>query len=116
MPGAAAATLSLQRWTLNSGGCGAGPVSVTGVAKFSIERTSDAIVVTEEFRGSGDGFDVVVTGQVEYSREQQSYDIPTSGQWQGSRTFTSSGVDRVSTSDGMTPTRANVVKLASNCG
>jgi TIR domain len=116
-PTGAAKALSFQKWTLNSGGCGAGPVTVTGTARFSIEKTSDAIVVTEEFRGSGSGFDVVVTGQVEFSREQPSYDIPTSGQWTGStRTFKTAGTDRVSTSDGITPKGANVVMFKSLCG
>ena len=116
-PTGAAKALSFQKWTLNSGGCGAGPVTVTGTARFSIEKTSDAIVVTEEFRGSGGGFDVVVTGQVEFSREQPSYDIPTSGQWTGStKTFKTAGTDRVSTSDGITPKGANVVAFKSLCG
>ena len=109
--------LSFQKWTLNSGGCGAGPVTVTGTARFSIEKTSDAIVVTEEFRGSGSGFDVVVTGQVEFGREQTSYDIPTSGVWTSSaRTFKTAGTDRVNTGDGVTPTGASVVKFQSLCG
>lgn len=115
---AAAKVLSFQKWTLNSGGCGAGALTVTGIARFSIEKTSDAIVVTEEFRGSGGGFDVVVTGQVEFGQEQPSYEIPTAGQWTGaSKTFKSSGLDRVTTSgDGLTPRSANVVKLQSLCG
>jgi hypothetical protein len=109
--------LSFQKWTLNSGGCGAGPVTVTGTARFSIEKTSDAIVVTEEFRGSGSGFDVVVTGQVEFSREQPIYDIPTSGKWTSStRQFETAGADRVSTNDGITPKGANVVTFRSVCG
>lgn len=116
-PTGAARVLNFQKWTLNAGGCGAGPVTVTGTARFSVEKTSDAIVVTEEFRGSGGGFDVVVTGQVEFSREQTSYDIPTSGQWTGSaRTFKTAGTDRVTTPDGITPKGASVVKFLSLCG
>ena len=116
-PTGAARVLSFQKWTLNSGGCGAGPVTVIGTARFSIEKTSDAIVVTEEFRGSGGGFEVVVSGQVEFSREQTSYDIPTAGQWTGSaKTFKTTGTDRVTTSDGVTPKGASVVKFASLCG
>jgi hypothetical protein len=115
-PSKAAKVLTLQRWTLNSSGCGAGPVSVTGSATFSIEKTSDALIVTEQFRGSGNGFEVVVSGQVEFAQEQPSYDIPTSGQWtSATRTYTSTGIDRV-TGDGLTPRGASVVKLQSVCG
>jgi hypothetical protein len=115
---AGARTLGFQKWTLNSGGCGAGALTVTGTARFSIEKTSDAVVVTEEFRGSGGGFEVLVSGQVEFSQEQASYEIPTSGQWTGpGRSFKSTGLDRVTTSgDGLTPRSANVVKLQSLCG
>lgn len=112
----AARVLSFQKWTLNSGGCGAGPVTVSGVARFSVEKTSDAIVVTEEFRGSGRGYDVVVSGQVEFRTEQTSYEIPTAGVWTGpSKTFKTSGTDRVNTSDGLTPNGASVVKFQSLC-
>ena len=112
-----AKVLTFQKWTLNSSGCGAGPVTVTGVARFSVEKTSDAIVVTEEFRGSGGGHDVVVSGQVEFNAEQPSYEIPISGVWTGpNKTFKTSGTDRVNTSDGLTPSGANVVKFQSLCG
>ena len=112
-----AKVLSVQKWSLNSGGCGAGPVTVVGTARFTVEKTSDAIVVSEEFRGSGNGFDVVVTGQVEFAREQPSYDIPTSGQWTGAtRTFKSTGMDRVTAPDGTTPKGASVIRVQSVCG
>ncbi len=112
-----ARVLSFQKWTLNSGGCGAGPVTVTGVARFSVEKTSDAIVVTEEFRGSGGGYDVVVSGQVEFNAEQPSYEIPISGVWTSpTKTFKTTGTDRVNTSDGLTPSGASVVKFQSMCG
>lgn len=113
---ASAKVLTFQKWTLNSGGCGAGPVTVTGTARFSVEKTSDAIVVTEEFRGSGSGYEVVVSGQVEFSREQPSYEIPTAGQWTGPKVFKTAGIDRVNTSDGVTPSGASVVKFQSLCG
>ena len=113
----AARVLSFQKWTLNSGGCGAGPVTATGVARFSVEKTSDAIVVTEEFRGSGGGYDVVVSGQVEFNAEQPSYEIPISGVWTSpAKTFKTTGTDRVNTSDGLTPNGASVVKFQSLCG
>jgi TIR domain len=111
-----AKVLTFRRWTLNSGGCGAGPLTVTGTARFSVEKTSDAIIVTEEFRGSGSGYEVVVSGQVEFGSEQPSYEIPTSGVWTGPRPFKTTGIDRVNTSDGLTPSGASVVRFQSLCG
>ena len=108
-------TLIFPKWTLSSGGCGAGRATVTGTARFSIERTSAGIQVTEEFRGSGDGFQVVVTGAATFAKEQRSYDIPTSGEWNGRKAFKSAGLDRVNTSDGKTPRTANVLKTQSVC-
>ena len=112
-----AKALTFPKWTLKSGGCGAGPLTIVGTARFSIERTSDGVVVTEEFRGSGNGFDVVVSGQVEYREEQPSYDIPTQGVWTSpNKAFKTTGTDRVSTSDGLTPRSANVLTFQSLCG
>jgi hypothetical protein len=108
-------TLSFPKWTLSSGGCGAGQLTVTGMARFSIEATPDGILVTEDFRGSGNGFKVVVTGSAKFPKEQRRYDIPTSGEWIGTKVFKSSGVDRVNTIDGKTPRTANVMKIQSVC-
>jgi hypothetical protein len=111
-----AKVLTFRKWTLNSGGCGAGPLTVTGTARFSVEKTSDAIIVTEEFRGSGGGYEVVVSGQVEFGGEQPSYEIPTTGVWTGPKPFKTTGIDRVNTSDGITPSGASVVRFQSLCG
>ncbi len=111
-----AKTFTMTRWTLNSGGCGAGSLSVTGAARFSIEKTAEGILVTEEFRGSGKGIDAVVSGRATFSKEQRSYEIPTRGQWSGAKVFSSSGIDRVSAANGTQPTGASVVKLQSICG
>ena len=111
----AAQPLSFPRWTLSSGGCGAGPLTVSGTARFSIRKTAEGVVVSEEFRGQGSGFEVQVTGSATFPKEQKSYDIPTTGQWSGSRVFKSAGVDRVNTSDGLTPRTANVMKIQSLC-
>jgi hypothetical protein len=111
-----AKTFTMTRWTLNSGGCGAGSLSVTGAARFSIEKTAEGILVTEEFRGSGKGIDAVVSGRAMFSKEQRSYEIPTRGQWSGAKVFSSSGIDRVSAANGTQPTGASVVKLQSICG
>ena len=114
--GASPGTLSFPRWALSSGGCGGGHVTVTGPARFSIEKTAEGVVVTEEFRGSGNGFTVLVTGKATFPKEQKSYDIQTSGKWTGSKVFTSMGIDRVNTSDGTTPRTANFGKIKTICG
>ena len=118
LPAAASAgkSLSFSKWTLRSGGCGAGPLTVTGTARFSIEQTAEGTIVTEEFRGSGNGFDVVVTGKAAFSQPQPSYDIPTAGQWSGSKVFKTAGTDRLNADDGGSPSGANVVKFQSLCG
>jgi hypothetical protein len=115
-PAGGAQTLSFPNWTLSSGGCGAGAVTVSGTAHFSIEKTAEGIQVREEFQGQSRGFNVVVTGQATFNSEQKSYDLPTTGQWTGPKAFKSSGVDRVNTSDGSTPRTANVIKIQSHCG
>lgn len=108
--------LSFQKWTLNSSGCGAGPITVTGTARFSIEPTADGVVVSEVFRGSGSGYDVVVTARAVFSQAQPSYDLTTSGQWTGGKGFKTIGTDRVTADEGNTPRSANVVKFQSLCG
>lgn len=114
--GAAPGVLSFPGWALSSGGCGTGAITVTGTARFSIEKTAEGIVVSEEFRGSGGGFSVVVTGKGTFPKEQKSYDITTTGQWNGGKVFASAGTDRVNTSDGLTPRTANVIKFQTRCG
>lgn len=114
--GAAPGTLSIPGWPLRSGGCGAGAVTVTGTAKFSIAKTAEGIVVSEDFRGSGGGFDAIVTGKATFPTVQKYYDIPTAGQWTGSKVFTSAGIDRVTTSDGITPISAKLLEIQTRCG
>ena len=114
--GSSATTLTLTNWVLNSGGCGAGPLTVTGTATFAITTTPEGVVVTEDFRGTGGGFTVTVTGRSTFDKPQNRYNIPTSGQWRGSKVFTTSGADVVTSSDGKTPRTASVVTIRSNCG
>jgi len=111
-----ARVLNFSRWTLRSNGCGSGPVSASGVSRVTIDRTAEGIVVTEEFSGSGSGYTVAVSGRAVFSQEQTSYEIPTQGQWSGPRSFRTVGTDRVSSSDGLTPTRASVVSFQTLCG
>lgn len=103
-------------WTLSSGGCGAGELTVRGTATFRIETTSRGVVVTEEFRGTGNGFAVKVTGRATFDRPRQRYDVPTSGEWRGAKVFKSSGTDQVLSSDGKSPRSARLVTIRSNCG
>ncbi len=109
-------SLVLPTWVLNSGGCGAGPLTITGTATFSIAATPEGVVVTEDFRGTGGGFVVSVTGRATFEKPGTRYQIPTSGQWRGSKVFTSSGTDLVTSSDGKTPRTASVMAIRSNCG
>ena len=113
--GAGAKSYSMK-WTLRSSACGPTPVTVTGTARFTIEKTAEGIVVTENFRGSGGGVEAVTTGRAVFSKEQPSYDIPTTVEWSGARNFRSTGVDRVNASNGTQPTGARLVKLQSVCG
>ena len=114
--GAAPTPLVFPRWALSSGGCGAGQLTITGTASFLVEKSAAGIVVSEDFRGSGHGFNVVVTGKATFPNEQRSYDVPTTGQWKGAKVFQSAGIDRVNTADGVTPRTANVMKIQSICG
>ena len=97
--------------------CGEREVAVSGPAVFSIERTGEGVVVTERFTGSGEGFEVLVTGRASFDRPQPSYEIPTIGEWKGQRTFSSQGIDRANTRDGagLAVVSGNVLKFRANC-
>ena len=121
LPGAGAnqpRSVDVRDWKLASGGCGAGSLTVIGTATFTIEKTVEGVLVSERFNGSGNGFDVTVTGNRSFPKAQQSYEIPTTGTWKGrgAKAFTSTGTDRVIASDGLTPSAAHFQKLQSQCG
>ena len=119
-PVAAAARPAAGSTTLNwrlKVRCGDRDVAVSGPAVFSIERNGEGVVVSERFTGSGDGFEVLVTGRASFDRPQPSYEIPTTGEWKGPRTFSSQGIDRANTRDGqgLAVVSGNVLKFRANC-
>lgn len=111
--------IRINPWRLSSGGCLKGEVSVAGTARFWIEPAgSDAVIVHEEFEGTGNGFKVVVRSERKpVPKKSGYYDVETRGDWSGpgGRSFRSSGIDRVFTSDGLTPTSAVFVRFRTIC-
>lgn len=112
---ASARVLRWTGWKLSPGGCSAGVVNMTSVVFFTIDKTAEGVVVTERFRGMSGPYTVLVTGRAVFDREQPSYDVPTTGTWEGPMPFRTEGMDRVFTTDGLTPTRATILRLRSIC-
>jgi hypothetical protein len=113
-----ATSLIVADWGLSSGGCNKGAVSVAGDAVFTVRPKGGDVIVKEVFEGKGSGFGVKVNAEATLPKSDRNYyDIETEGTWNGpgARTFKTKGVDRVYVDAALTPRRANILKIRTDC-
>jgi len=117
-PAAPPAAATPLGWRLRVS-CGGRDLLATGTALFAIERSGDAVVVSERFAGNSGGVEWLVTGRATFAAPQPSYDIPTQGEWkgQGGSVIGSAGLDRVNTRDGqgLAVVSGNVIRFRTDC-
>ena len=120
-----AGRLAVSGWRLSSGGCTKGPFSVSGTARFSVEPRGNDVLVSEEFQGNGNGFEVTVSNSVTFPKlspsaqpNQRYYDLNTQVEWKrgGKAEFSTKGIDRVYVDENGSPTRASLIKISTDCG
>jgi Novel STAND NTPase 1 len=120
-----AGRLDVYGWRLSSGGCPKGPISVSGTARFSVEPRGNDVLVSEGFRGDGNGYEVALSSSATFPRlppsaspNQRYYDLNTRVEWKrdGKAEFSTKGIDRVYVDENGSPARASLIKISTDCG
>jgi hypothetical protein len=120
-----AGRLDVNGWRLSSGGCRKGPISVSGTARFSVEPRGNDVLVSEEFQGDGNGYEVALSSSATFPRlppsaspNQRYYDLNTRVEWKrdGKAEFSTKGIDRVYVDENGSPARASLIKISTDCG
>ena len=120
-----AGRLDVNGWRLSSGGCRKGPIGVSGTARFSVEPRGNDVLVSEEFQGDGNGYEVALSSSATFPRlppsaspNQRYYDLNTRVEWKrdGKAEFSTKGIDRVYVDENGSPARASLIKISTDCG